>query len=111
MAGCSFWATKNTDSFSYLKGKHILSVIEKLNRNPDVIEDWSDYKRYTWQQCSATGSSVMAKRDDGSYYLKPELSCCSLVFEANRNNNIMAYQGLENCPLGDSLKLVTKKDF
>ena len=109
-SGCSFWSAEKTDDFGYLKGKHILTVIEELNRNPDVIEDWSDYKRYTWQHCEPTGQSMMARRVDGSYYLKPERSCCNLVFEVNRNNKIMAYQGLGSCPLGDNLKLATKKE-
>lgn len=110
ISGCSLWATEKADDFSYLKGKHILTVIERINRNPDVIEDWSDYKRYTWQYCKPTGQTLMAAREDGSYYIKPEQSCCALVFEANRSNKIMAYQGVENCPLGDSLKLTPKKE-
>lgn len=104
MAGCSLWGKKQQDGFSHLKGQHILVVINGLNRNPDVIEDWVDYKRYTWRQCKATGEYTVGIRNDDAYYLQPEVVCCDVQFDTDRKNIILDYAGLTVCPVNDSLK-------
>lgn len=86
-----------------LKGQHILFVINKFNKNPDVIEDWTDYKRYIWRQCETEDMSALGIRDNGAYYLKPKVVCCNIEFDTDRKNIILGSKGLDVCPVKDSL--------
>ena len=104
LTACSLWNKTQQDEFVHLKGQHILVVIDSFSRNPDVIEDWVDYKRYTWHQCKATGRSSVEVKDNGTYYLKPGVICCDVQFETDRKNIVFGYKGLNTCPVSNSLK-------
>lgn len=101
--GCSSKQNSNWEGGADLVGQHILVVINKLNRNPDVIEDWTDYKRYTWRYCKTQDMSALGVRNDGAYYLKPKVLCCNIEFDTDRNNLILDSKGLDICPVSDSL--------
>lgn len=104
LTACNIWNKPKQDEFVHLKGQHILVVIDGFGRNPDVIEDWVDYKRYTWHQCKTTGQSSVGVRDNDTYYLKPEVVCCDVQFETDRKNIVFGYEGLNTCPVSNSLK-------
>lgn len=101
--GCSGKQNSSWEGESDLAGQHILVVINKLNRNPDVIEDWTDYKRYTWRYCKVQDMSALSVRNNGAYYLKPKVLCCNIEFDTDRNNLILDSKGLDICPVSDSL--------
>lgn len=97
--GCADKLSDRQNEMSNLVGQHILVVINKFNRNPDVIEDWSDYKRYTWQSCKTQDMSALGRHADGAYYLKPNVICCNIEFDTDRNNLILGSKGLDICPV------------
>lgn len=101
--GCSSKQNGDLKEASNLTGQHILVVISKLNRNPDVIEDWTDYKRYTWRYCKTQDMSALGVRNNDAYYLKPKVVCCNIEFDTDRNNLILGSKGLDVCPVGDGL--------
>lgn len=104
VSGCSGnEQSEFSERLANAKGQHILMVIDAFNRNPDVIEDWTDYKRYIWQQCETVDMSSLGVRDNGAYYLKPKVVCCNVEFEADRRNIILGSKGLDVCPIKEGL--------
>ncbi|AZS51199.1 hypothetical protein DM558_10660 [Entomomonas moraniae] len=101
--GCSSKQNGSWEEASNLTSQHILVVISKLNRNPDVIEDWTDYKRYTWRYCKTQDMFALGIRNDDAYYLKPKVVCCNIEFDTDRNNLILGSKGLDVCPVSDGL--------
>jgi len=84
-----------------LQGKNIDYVLKGFNFNPDAIEVWQGYQRYSWHICKNTGQSVIAKKDDNTLYYKPEIKCCNAVFDVNWDNKIVSYnkEEISYCPI------------
>lgn len=95
--GCAHKA--NTD-FKYLKNKPITLVETKFKRKPDNVEDWGDYKRYTWLVCRTTNKRITETymvNNEINYRVKQEVDCCPVIFKADLNNKVVDYSNIENC--------------
>lgn len=96
-SGC---AQKTTVDFRYTKNKSITMVETRFKRPADNIEDWGDYKRYTWLMCRSTDKQVTEPymvNNEINYRVKQEVDCCPVVFKVDINSRVVDYSNVETC--------------